>query len=46
MAHFAKVQEGIVIKVIVAESDFFKHLLIMNPENGYKQVIIQEVVNT
>ena len=24
MAHFAKVQEGIVIKVIVAESDFFK----------------------
>ena len=44
MAHYAKVVNGIVTKVIVAEADFFKHLLTIQQVHGYKLLTIQEVV--
>jgi len=37
MAHFAKIENGIVTTVIVAEQDFIDHLLLLNPGEQWIQ---------
>jgi hypothetical protein len=37
MAHFAKIENGIVTQVIVAEQDFINHLLLLNPSEQWIQ---------
>ena len=42
MAHYAKVKNGIVETVIVAEAEFLKLLLMILQVNGFKHLIIHE----
>jgi hypothetical protein len=37
MAHFAKIENGVVTQVIVAEQDFINHLLLLNPSEQWVQ---------
>ena len=45
MAHYAKVVNGIVEKVIVAEASFFNSFVDDHQVSGFKLLIILEVVN-
>ena len=46
MAHYAKVKNGIVETVIVAEAEFLKLLLMILQVNGFKHLIIHEEAYT